>query len=119
MPTLWSSEKAPNLEAEVWKFDTEGYSPDEAVITPLGSPYTLLCEEGSNCILDPEGTKQPYLITRTDETRPIFTFQDMLSKLYVSRRSDMYMELTSVTSDAIYFELEAVHGMLQIPVDSQ
>jgi hypothetical protein len=31
--------------------------------------------------------------------------------LYVSRTSDLYLELTSVTSDSIYFELEAVHGL--------
>ena len=109
----------PNLEEQVWKFDTEGFSPDEAVITPLDSYKTLLCEEGSKCRLDPEGTKQPYLVTRVDETRPIFTFQDTLSMLYVSRTSDLYLELTSVTSDSIYFELEAVHGMLKIPVNSQ
>lgn len=111
--------KAPNLEAEVWTFDTEGFSPDETVIIPKGSSDTLLCEADSKCYLDPEGTKQPYLVTRIDDHRPVFTFQDTLSKLYVSRSSDMSLELTSVVSDSIYFELEAVHGMLQIPVDSQ
>jgi hypothetical protein len=109
----------PNLAAQIWKFDTEGFSPDEAVITPSDSHKTLLCEEGSKCKLDPEGTKQPYLVTRVNETRPIFTFQDTLSKLYVSRTSDLYLELTSLTSDPIYFELEAVHGMLKIPVNPQ
>lgn len=98
-----------NLESQVWKFDTEGFSPDEAIITPVDSFMTLLCEEDSEYSLDPEGTKQPYLITRVDETRPIFTFQDTLMKLYVSRTYDLHLELTSVTSDSIYFELEAAH----------
>ncbi|KAJ5597703.1 hypothetical protein N7537_007787 [Penicillium hordei] len=91
-----------------WKFDTEGFEDNEAVITPLDSDKTLICEEGSNCRLDLEGTKQPYVIARVSE-RPIFTLQDKLSQLYVSRTPDLYLELTEEISDSIYFELEKLN----------
>lgn len=92
-----------------WKFDTEGFNDDEAVITPLDSDKTLICEEGSKCKLDLEGTKHPYVITRVSD-RPIFTFKDMVSNLYVSRTPDLYLELTEEPSDSIYFELEKLVG---------
>lgn len=100
----FSNQQNPGTKG--WKFDTEGFNDDEAVITPLDSSKTLLCEEGNQCRLDPAATKQPYVIARVDEKRPIFTFQDVDSKLYVSRTSDLYLELTAEVSDSSYFELE-------------
>lgn len=91
-----------------WKFDTEGFNDDEAVITPLDSDKTLTCQEGLPCTLDLGGTKQAYAIARVDGAT--FTFQDKLSNLYVSRAPDLSLELTDEVSDASYFELEKLSG---------
>lgn len=98
----------PDSETQAWRFDTEGFSDDEAVITPLNSSKALVCEQGSRCRLDLENSKQAYRVTRVDGS--FFTFQDTLSLLYVSRTPDLYLELTAVNSDSIYFQLEPILG---------
>ncbi|CAI7648701.1 unnamed protein product [Penicillium glandicola] len=100
----FGNERIPGTKG--WKFDTEGFNDDEAVITPLDSGKTLLCVQGEECRLDLEGTKQPYVIARVSDERPIFTIQDTVSNLYVSRTPDLYLELTRHISESIYFELE-------------
>jgi hypothetical protein len=97
-----------NPRTQGWKFDTEGRPDYEAVITPLHSNKSLLCEEGSKCRLDHEGTQQSYVIARVSGLT--FTFQDKLSKLYVSRTSDLYLELTEEASYSSHFELEHIDG---------
>lgn len=99
-----------NPGTQGWKFDTEGFADDEAIITPLNSDKTLICEEGSICRLDLEGTKQPYVIARVSDELPIFTFQDKFSNLYVSRTPDLHLELTEDASNSIFFELEKIEG---------
>jgi hypothetical protein len=94
----------PDADSQAWTFNTEGFSDDEAVITPLNSSKTLVCEQGSRCTLDLKESKQAYRVTRVEGK--IFTFQDILSSLYVSRTSDLYLELTAVTSASIHFHLE-------------
>ncbi|KNG83647.1 hypothetical protein ANOM_008483 [Aspergillus nomiae NRRL 13137] len=91
-----------------WKFDTEGFADDEAVITPLDSSKTLVCELDKRCTLELDGLRQPYRLARVDQTQPIFTFQDIASGLYVSRTDDLGLELTGNAVDTIYFELEAI-----------
>lgn len=102
----FSDQQIPGTKG--WKFDTEGFSDDEAVITPLDSDHTLICEEGSKCTLDLDGRKQPYVIARVEGA--IFTFRDTFSDLYVSRTPDLDLELTPDISEASYFELEKLQG---------
>ncbi|KAJ6084671.1 hypothetical protein N7486_011471 [Penicillium sp. IBT 16267x] len=111
-PTFVGFGNPPNSETQAWKFDTEGFSDDEAIITPVNSSKTLVCEKGSKCRLDLESTKQAYRVTRVDGKNSVFTFQDTSSSLYVSRTSDLYLELTAVVSESIYFQLEAIRDHL-------
>ncbi|KAL4891339.1 hypothetical protein BDV59DRAFT_209021 [Aspergillus ambiguus] len=97
-----------DLEKQGWTSNTEGFNDDEAVITPLNSNKTLQCEVGSKCTLDPEGFRMPYRITRVDEKDPIFTIQDIPSSLYLSRTSDLYLELSEIQDDSIYFIFEKI-----------
>ncbi|KAJ5787324.1 hypothetical protein N7457_002314 [Penicillium paradoxum] len=99
---------SPDSQTQGWKFNTEGFSDDDAVITPSNSSKTLVCEKGSKCKLDLNGSKQPYRVVRVDEENPTFTFQDLSTSLYVSRTSDLYLELTDVVSESIYFHLAAI-----------
>lgn len=101
---------APNSNSESWEFNTEGFADDEAVITPVGSSKSLVCEQGIPCYLDPAGPKIPIRVTRVDEENPIFTFQDIPSSLYLSRTPDLYLELRDVQDESIHFTLEAIHG---------
>lgn len=101
----------PDFDSQAWQFNTEGFADDEAVITPLNSSKTLVCEQGSKCKLDLEEPKHPYRVTRVEGKT--FTFQEISSSLYISRASDLSLELTAVKSDSVYFHLEhieAVHG---------
>ncbi|PLB52336.1 hypothetical protein P170DRAFT_507149 [Aspergillus steynii IBT 23096] len=93
-----------------WKFDTDGYSDDQAIITPLSSSSTLACAVGSKCKLDLDGHPQVYRVTRVDQTNPIFTLQDVETSLYVSRSSDLNLELTEEQSDSTHFQLEKITG---------
>lgn len=101
---------SPDLEKQGWTSNTEGFNDDEAVVTPLNSNRTLQCEVGSKCTLDLEGFRKPYRITRVDEKDPIFTFQDIPSSLYLSRTPDLYLELSDVQDDSIYFFFEKIEG---------
>ncbi|KAF4771466.1 hypothetical protein N7455_007988 [Penicillium solitum] len=101
---------APDSSSESWEFNTEGFADDEAVITPVDSSKTLICEQGSPCHLDPAGSRIPIRVVRVDEKNPIFTFQDISSSLYLSRTPDLYLELRDVQDESIYFTLEAIHG---------
>jgi hypothetical protein len=97
---------ARDSESQAWKLDTLGFHDDEVVITPLNSSKTLVCEPGSKCRLDLEGSKQLYRITRVETE--IFTFQDIVSSLYLSRAPDLDLKLTTATSDSIYFALAKI-----------
>ena len=110
----FSDEQIPGTKG--WKFDTEGRPDDQAVITPLNSAKALICEEGSICALSSDGKQQAYVIARIPGDRPIFTFQDTLSTLYVSRTGDE-LQLTENISEASYFELEKVEGK-HVPLPS-
>lgn len=101
---------APDSSSESWEFNTEGFADDEAVITPVDSSKTLVCEQGSLCHLDPAGSRVPIRVVRVDEKNPIFTFQDISSSLYLSRTPDLHLELRDVQDESIYFTLEAIHG---------
>lgn len=100
----------PDFDSQAWQFNTEGFSDDEAVITPLNSSKTLVCEVGSECRLDLEESKQAYRVTRADGKGSVFTFQDISTSLYVSRISRESLGLTDANSDSIYFQLEAIRG---------
>ncbi|KAJ6014612.1 hypothetical protein N7540_009203 [Penicillium herquei] len=97
-----------DLEKHGWKFNTEGYADDEAVITPVSSSETLQCDAGSKCTLDSEGESHPFKVARVDQEKPIFTFQDPYSGLYISRSSDLQLELTETVSDSAHFTLEKI-----------
>ncbi|KAJ6018322.1 hypothetical protein N7451_001701 [Penicillium sp. IBT 35674x] len=103
----------PDFDSQAWQFNTEGFSDDEAVITPLNSSKTLVCEKGSKCRLDLEESKQAFRVTRADGKKSVFTFQDIHTSLYVSRTSGNFLELTDVGSDSIYFQLEAIRASHQ------
>lgn len=100
----------PDFDSQAWQFNTTGFSDDEAVITPLNSSKTLVCERGSKCRLDLEESKQVYRVTRANGKGPVFTFQDISTSLYVSRTSCQSLELSDVNAEAIYFQLEAIRG---------
>ncbi|CAI7630329.1 unnamed protein product [Penicillium discolor] len=102
----FSDQQLPGTKG--WTFDTEGLSDDEAVITPLDSDRTLICNEAGPCILDESGSKHIYVIARVEGA--IFTFQDAISNLYVSRAPDFTLELTPDISESSYFELEKLKG---------
>ncbi|KAJ5810750.1 uncharacterized protein N7503_002968 [Penicillium pulvis] len=100
----------PDFDSQAWQFNTEGFNDDEAVITPLNSSKTLVCEMDSKCRLDLGESKQAYRVTRANGKGALFTFQDLSTSLYVSRTSGQSLELTDVNSDSIYFQLEAIRG---------
>lgn len=100
-----------------WLFDTAGFADDEAVMSPLADPSaTLLCEEGSNCRLDFGGYKKPYQITRVDDKKPIFTFTDIETCLYLSRTDDQHLALTSEMSDSVFFTLHKIKESVSVPL---
>lgn len=111
----FSDQQIPGTKG--WKFDTEGYPDDVAVITPLELERALICEVGSVCALDLGGKRQAYVIARVPDDRPIFTFQDTISELYVSRTIDNELELTENLSEKSYFELEKLQGK-HVPLPS-
>ncbi|CAG8350088.1 unnamed protein product [Penicillium salamii] len=108
--TTVSFGESSDASVQVWKFDTEGLSDDDAVITPSDSAKTLVCREGSYCSLDLDGERQAYRVIRVDEKDPIFTFQDLVTGLYVSRSADLHLELTDTQSEEIYFLLDKTVG---------
>lgn len=99
---------ASNVDAQGWKFDTEGFPDDQAVITPLDDDSSLVCEEGSICSLDPSGSQTPFRLARPDSSKPVFTIQDVASELYVCRSSRNYLELSDSLSDKCDFTLEKI-----------
>ncbi|CAG7972489.1 unnamed protein product [Penicillium salamii] len=110
-PTTVSFAESSSAGEQLWKFDTEGQaSPDDAVITPSDSAKTLICREGSHCILDEQQERQVYRVIRVEEKDPIFTFQDLETGLYVSRSDDLHLVLTETKSEKIYFLLDKTVG---------
>lgn len=101
----FGASSASNLDAQGWKFDTEGFPDDEAVVTPLDSDSSLVCEVGSPCSLDLEGAKNPFRLTRPDTSKPVFTIQDVASELYVCRSSGNELELVG---EKCWFTLEKI-----------
>lgn len=62
-----------DLERSVWKLSTEGFDDDQVIITPLqDTSKTLVCEEGSKCRLDLDGSKQIYRLNRVDQINEIY-----------------------------------------------
>ncbi|KAJ5872349.1 uncharacterized protein N7529_004702 [Penicillium soppii] len=53
---------APDSYSQSWEFNTEGFANDEDVITRVDSSKPLLCERGSPCQLDPEGSSIPFRV---------------------------------------------------------
>jgi hypothetical protein len=96
--------------AQGWEFNTDGLADDEAVITSLNSNNTLVCPRRGKCKLDLDGSEQAYRVVQVDTTNHIFTFQDLVTKRYVSRRPDLSLELTEHKSSSVYFQLEKIQS---------
>jgi hypothetical protein len=112
-PTSVKFGNSPNSNSYGWKFNTAGFSDDDAVITPSDSDKTLICEEDSPCTLNLDGPKQPYRVVRISSD-PIYTFQDLATGLYVSRTPELGLELSpDSSSDNAKFILE--HFLGKIP----
>jgi hypothetical protein len=115
-------ENSHSLENNAWEFNTEGRADTDAVISPINSPAFLACNEGALCSLDFEGDKQAYRVTIVDggARGPIFTFQDILSSLYVSRAPDShYLELAPGAGALSEFKLVKIHSRLSSPLISR
>ncbi|RJE22877.1 hypothetical protein PHISCL_04773 [Aspergillus sclerotialis] len=104
-------DKSTHISTSGWNFDTEGLADGktirEAVITPLSdTSKTLVCHQGSKCRLDPEGLKQPFRVTQVFPQQPYFIIEDIVSGAYVTRASDLSLELSHDTSDGRFFNLD-------------
>ncbi|EPS27182.1 hypothetical protein POX_e06160 [Penicillium oxalicum] len=101
--------------AQGWEFNTDGLADDEAVITSLNSNNALVCPRRGKCKLDLDGSKQTYRVVQVDTINHIFTFQDLATKRYVSRRPDLSLELTDHKPSSIYFQLEKIQNKAEQP----
>lgn len=102
---------APSSASSGWEFNTEGFPDDVAIITSLASSGSLQCEPGSKCQLNREEQGgQPFIVTRIDEESPLFTFEHVLTRHYVSRASDLSLVLRGEFSESAVFELEKIQG---------
>ncbi|KAJ5414836.1 hypothetical protein N7509_000170 [Penicillium cosmopolitanum] len=98
---------AHSLQFNAWEFNTEGQPDTDAVIRPINSPATLVCREGSICSLDLNGEdQQVYRIDRISGA--IFSFQDTASSLYISRTSDLRLELSPELTEDGYFTMHKI-----------
>lgn len=103
---------AHSLANNGWEFNTEGRPDTDAVISPITSPATLVCKEGSPCSLDLDGEQQVYRVERISGTT--FSFQDTISSLYVSRAADLHLELTEGLTAEGHFTLQKITGRFQL-----
>ncbi|KAF9885848.1 hypothetical protein FE257_012320 [Aspergillus nanangensis] len=102
-----------SLQNNGWEFNTEGRPDTDATISPIDSPATLVCKEGSPCSLDLDGAEQQaYRIVIVDggARGPIFTFQDTISSLYVSRAPDLHLELAPEADESAEFRLVKIQS---------
>ncbi|CAG8390858.1 unnamed protein product [Penicillium salamii] len=95
-----------------WEFNTEGRPDDEAVIRPIDSSASLVCREGSVCELDFNGDDQAYRVSRINGTT--FSIQDTLSSLYVSRSTDLKLELSNELTKEGHFKLQKITNWFQL-----